>query len=122
MDLVERDDGLRAWVEPLGLTRDLRQWCRVHAVLPQLGPPRRVWNWFHSAAGGGGYEYFRGVYHKYLARGPHRPALHELARRAAGSGQVHLTLLHQGDDPAHNTATALYEFLSELGSHCPPGA
>ena len=27
------------------------------------------------------------------------------------------TLLHQGEDPEHNTATALYEYLTELSAH-----
>jgi hypothetical protein len=27
---------------------------------------------------------------------------------------------YQGDDPGHNTATALHEFLSELEAWCPP--
>jgi hypothetical protein len=30
-----------------------------------------------------------------------------------------VTLLHQGDDCEHNTATALHEFLSELEAYCP---
>ena len=30
------------------------------------------------------------------------------------------TLVHQGEDPEHNTGTALYEFLSELGSYIKP--
>ena len=31
-----------------------------------------------------------------------------------------LTLLHQGDDPNRNSATALYEFLTELQAYCKP--
>ncbi len=31
-----------------------------------------------------------------------------------------IALLHQSDDPAHNSATALYEFLSELEAYCEP--
>ena len=121
MDAVEPDDGLRIWVEPLDLARDLRQWCRVHAVLPRLGPPRKLWDWFeqHTADGGaaGAYDYFRGIYHDHLADGPFRNVLQGLAARARRSN---LTLLHQGEDPAHNTATALYEFVTELQSYCAP--
>jgi hypothetical protein len=31
------------------------------------------------------------------------------------------TLLHQGDDPEHNSATALQEFLHELEAWIQPG-
>jgi uncharacterized protein YeaO (DUF488 family) len=31
-----------------------------------------------------------------------------------------ITLLHQGDDASHNTATALYEYLSELEAYLQP--
>ena len=30
------------------------------------------------------------------------------------------TLVHQSDDPQHNTAVALFEFLTELEAWCPP--
>lgn len=121
LDGVEPDDGLRIWVEPLGLTRDLRQWCRVHAVLPRLGPPRALWEWFEAQAAASGaaeaYDYFRGAYHGHLSNGPFRNVLENLARRSVRSN---FTLLHQGDDAAHNTATALHEFVTELQSYCPP--
>ena len=117
MDEVEPDDGYRIWVEPFGLTRDLRTWCQVHAVVTQFAPPRSLWAWFEAHHDPDAYEYFRGVYHEYLASGPCREVLKELAQGAMRSG---ITLLHQDDDPEHNTATALYEFLTELQSYCPP--
>ena len=117
MDGVEPDDGQRLWVEPVGLTRDLRLWCQVHAVLKQFGPPRSLWAWFEERHDADAYDYFRGAYHDSLASGPYRQVLQELAWHAMRTG---ITLLHQGDDPEHNTATALYEFLSELQSYCPP--
>lgn len=117
LDEVEPDDGQRLWVEPVGLTRDLRVWCQVHAVLPQFGPPPRLWSWFEAQRDAEAYEYFRGEYHEHLSNGPYRQALQKLAWHAIRMG---VTLLHQGDDPEHNTATALYEFLSELQSYCPP--
>ena len=43
MDAVEAEDGRRIWVEPLGLTRDVCQWCEIHQALPQMGPPRELW-------------------------------------------------------------------------------
>jgi len=109
MDEVESDDGKRMWVEPIGLTRDLRQMCKVEYVLPHLGPPVELWIWFgdHPA----GYEFFRSGYHNYLARSPYKPALQTLAQVTQNEN---LTLVHQGDDPSHNTAVALQEFISEL--------
>ena len=38
-------------------------------------------------------------------------------RRRSGGINENFTLIHQGDDAAHNTATALYEYLSELSAH-----
>jgi uncharacterized protein YeaO (DUF488 family) len=116
MESVEYDDGKRLWIEPIGLTRDLCQWCSVSRVLPHLGPPREVWEWYEAHPDG--YEYFRGVYHEALARGPHRQSLQELS---CISQNENITLLHQSDDPQHNTATALFEYLVDLRSYCPPG-
>ena len=52
----------------------------------------------------------------YLARGPYRDALQQLA--CIGRKET-FTFLHQGEDPQRNTATALYEFLTELEAYCP---
>ena len=57
LDDVEPDDGQRIWVEPIALTRDLREWCKVSHVLPHLGPPRELSKWFDEHPDG--YEYFR---------------------------------------------------------------
>ena len=115
LDKVEGDDGQRIWVEPISLTHDLREWCKVDHVLCHLGPPKDVWEWFEEHPEG--YEYFRARYHESLQRGPYRAALQQLA--CAGMRE-NFTLVFQGDDPAHNSATALYEFLSELEAYCPP--
>ena len=115
MDRVEAGDGTRIWVEPMGLTRDLRSLCCVDCVFPHLGPPRELWEWFENHPLG--YDYFRGHYHEYLAHSSFRPALQQFAAAAITDN---FTLLHQGADPEHNTAMALYEFLSELTAHCPP--
>jgi uncharacterized protein YeaO (DUF488 family) len=114
-DAVENDDGARLWIEAIGLTIDLRQWCKVDHLLCHIGPPHHLAEWFEQHPDG--YAYFRACYHEALSRGRYRKALQDLA--CAGQRQ-NFTLLHQGDDPAHNTATALYEFLSELASYCPP--
>ena len=113
-DAVETDDGLRMWVEPTGLTKDLREWCRVDHVMPHLGPPRDVWQWY--AEHPDGYEVFRGQYHECLSRSPYRPALQKLACAAI---RETFTLVHAADDGEHNCATALRDFISELEAYCP---
>ena len=112
MDAREDDDGDRLWVEPIGLTKDLIDWCAVDHLLPHLGPPRELWNWFDEHPDG--YEYFRGRYHEHLTKGGLRKALWQLAK--AGLNE-NFTLLHQGELADQNTATALYEYLSELSAH-----
>jgi uncharacterized protein YeaO (DUF488 family) len=115
LDTVAPDDGQRLWVEPIGVTADLREWCSVNHVLTDIGPPMTLWRWFQDHPDG--YEYFRAKYHEHLARGRRRQAL---ARLAAVALHEDFTLLHQSDDPKHNSATALYEFLTELQAYTPP--
>lgn len=117
LDPVEKNDGRRVWIEPFGLVNDLRQWCSVNELLPHLAPPRELWEWFEQHPDG--YEFFRGRYHEWLSSSPHRQAMLQLVKR---SRRETITFLHQGDDPAHNTATALHEFLGELEAYCPPEA
>lgn len=114
LDASEDNDGLRMWVEPIGLVKDLQEWCHVDHIMPHLGPPRDVWEWFEAHPDG--YEAFRGQYHDSLAHSHYRPALQRLA--CAGIRE-NFTLLHGGDDPEHNCATALREFISELEAYCP---
>jgi len=109
LQAVEQDDGQRLWVEPFGLTRDLQEWCKVEHVLPHLGPPRALRDWFEEHPDG--YDYFRARYHGNLANSKYKPALRQLAQ--AGLRET-FTLLHQSDDAEHNSATALQEFLNEL--------
>jgi uncharacterized protein YeaO (DUF488 family) len=115
LDPVEPDDGLRLWVESIGLTQDLREWCKVDQMLPHFGPPKELWNWYDAHPQG--YEYFRGRYHEALSKGPHLKAMLDLVANARHSD---FTLIHQGDTPESNTAMALYEFLSELEAYVPP--
>lgn len=115
MDPASAEDGKRLWVEPVGLTRDLVEWCNVDILLMHLGPPKKLWNWFESHPDG--YEAFRGEYHEYLSKCKYKPALQQLA---CAMSREDFTLLHQGGDPEHNTATALYEFLCELSAYCEP--
>jgi uncharacterized protein YeaO (DUF488 family) len=115
MDPPEKDDGKRIWVEPIGLTSDLREWCSVEHILCHVAPPRQLWEWFdeHPQA----YEFFRAQYHMWLNKSPYKPALQQLACAAL---RQNITLLHQGDNAKENSAVALYEFLSELEAYCPP--
>jgi uncharacterized protein YeaO (DUF488 family) len=109
MDAIEPADGQRIWVEPFPLTRDLRAWCHVDHMLPQIGPPRPLWLWFQEHPNC--YEELRGVYHEYLSTG----RLNELlAKLAAAAARFDITLLHQGDDRSQNTATVLYEYLADF--------
>jgi uncharacterized protein YeaO (DUF488 family) len=116
MDEVEHDDGQRLWVEPIGLTRDMREWCSVHEVLPQFGPPIALWRLLETRPEEA-YDYFRGRYHEHLAAGQLKPALQALAQ--AGMHE-NFTLLHQSLDREHNTATALRDFISELEAYIKP--
>jgi uncharacterized protein YeaO (DUF488 family) len=115
MEARESDDGVRIWVEPIGLTADLREWCGVEEILSHVGPTRELWEWFE--ANPQGYEYFRGKYHEQLSVSPYRPALQAMA---AAASRENLTLLHTGDNPNQNTAVALHEYLTELQAYCQP--
>jgi uncharacterized protein YeaO (DUF488 family) len=115
MDQIEADDGSRIWVEPIGLTRDLTGWCEVDHTLCHVAPPRDLWEWFADHPDG--YGYFRERYHDWLSNSPYLPSLKELAWAAT---RENITLLHQSEDNEHNSAMALYEFLSELEAYCPP--
>lgn len=114
LEAAEPDDGQRIWAEPLGLTRDLREWCHVDLMMSHLGPPRELWDWFNEHPDG--YDFFRGRYHENLKQSSYGDTLYNLACTAV---REDITLLYDGEDPEHNTATALYEFISELEAYCP---
>ena len=114
LDAVEVGDGQRMWVESIGLTKDLREWCKVDHVLTHLGPPKPVWQVLESHPDA--YDFFRARYHEFLAKSQYKPALQALA--TAGLRE-NFTLLHQSDDAEHNSATALRDFLSELEAYSP---
>ena len=111
-DAIETDDGLRLWVEPVGLTKDLREWCVVHHSAPALAPEGKLAAWFDRHPDG--YDFFRGRYHESLKSSVHLPTLRELA--ALGQRET-ITLLHQGSSANENSAAALHEFLSELQAY-----
>ena len=113
-DPVEKVDGRRIWVESVGLCKDLTEWCGVTDKLCKVAPPAPLREWFEEHPDG--YDYFRGRYHEWLAASPFKQALQQLACAARNHN---ITLLHQGDDPEHNSARALQEFLVELEAYCP---
>jgi uncharacterized protein YeaO (DUF488 family) len=115
LEAVEECDGQRLWVEPIGLTRDLREWCRVDHVLPHLGPPMKAWKVLEDHPDA--YEFFRAQYHEQLKKSPYRAALQSLA---CASRQETFTLIHQSEDDEHNSAMALYEYLTDLEAYCRP--
>ncbi len=115
LDEVEQDDGERLWVEPIGLCKDLREWCKVDHVLPHLGPPINAWKVLEDHPDA--YDFFRTRYHDALRRSQYRAALQSLA---IASRHEDFTLLHQSDDGEHNSATALQEYLMELESFAKP--
>ena len=115
LEAVEENDGQRLWVEPIGLTKDLREWCRVDHVLPHLGPPMSAWKVLEDHPDA--YDFFRAKYHEQLKRSQYKAALQSLA---VASRQETFTLVHASEDAEHNSAMALYEFLSELESYIKP--
>jgi uncharacterized protein YeaO (DUF488 family) len=115
LEAVEACDGQRLWVEPIGLTKDLREWCKVDHVLPHLGPPMNAWKVLEEHPDA--YEFFRSQYHEQLKKSPYRAALQSLA---CASRSETFTLVHQSDDAEHNSAIALYEYLSDLEAYCRP--
>lgn len=108
-DAVEPDDGVRLFLEPSGLTRDLREWCVVHHVLGNVAPPGRLAEYLEPAPADR-YDAFRGQYHEWLSESQFLPALDELAR---ATRDENYTLLHTGEDPEHNVAGAFADFLAE---------
>jgi uncharacterized protein YeaO (DUF488 family) len=115
LDAAEKMDGQRMWVEPIGLTKDLREWCKVDHVLTHLGPPKEVWKVLEEHPDA--YDYFRARYHESLSASQYKPALQALA--SAGLRED-FTLLHQSDDPERNSATALRDFITELEAYSKP--
>ncbi|MFT3786785.1 MAG: DUF488 family protein [Tepidisphaeraceae bacterium] len=107
-DAAEHDDGGRLWVESVGLTKDLVEWCSVDHLLCNAAPPRKLANWYEKHPES--YDQFRSQYHDFLEGSPYLAALEELATSAISEN---FTLLHAGDDREANTATALAEFLVE---------
>jgi uncharacterized protein YeaO (DUF488 family) len=113
-DRIEPTDGIRVWVEPIGLARNLGEWCKVDFLLPEIAPPAALWEWFeeHPAH----YAIFRQRYHEYLDD----PMLAPLLDQLVYSGrECNVTLLHQDDDPVRNTACALHELLGARSGSFP---
>jgi uncharacterized protein YeaO (DUF488 family) len=113
MDSIEPTDGSRIWVEPIGLTKDLIEWCQVTHTLCHAAPPQKLCDWLDLHPDG--YDFFQAEYHDLLNKSHSRPALQKLACVAR---HEEITLLHQSSNPQQNSATALREFLIELEAYC----
>ncbi len=112
-DKPEPGDGIRLWVGPVNLTKDLAAWCKVDRWLQEGSPSLDLAEWFDEHPDG--WEYFRGKHHESLARNCFRPLLRRLSRTAIDET---ITLLHAEMDAARNAAVSLYEYLVELQAHC----
>lgn len=113
-DKVEPQDGLRYWVGPGGLTRDMIEWCSVDRWLKEGSPSERLAQWFDDNPRG--WEYFRAKHHEELNQSGALRDLRILSHRGMGEN---ITLLHADSDPEHNVAVSLYEFLVELQAYAP---
>ena len=113
MDPLEEDDGLRIWVEPIGLTRDLQEWCYIDNLLMPLTASQRTI--FAATRDTEAFDYYVARFHQDLRNSPHAATLKSLA---AASRNENFTLIHASDDPSQNCAMALFEFLAELASEC----
>jgi DNA-3-methyladenine glycosylase len=110
-DSVEPDDGERIWIEPIGLTLDLREWCRVDHLMSNLGPSMELFDWF--AAHPSGYDYVEDQYERQLQGGEYEVALRGLASAAR---YRNYTLIHQGFNRDENSAAVLRAYLSALST------
>jgi uncharacterized protein YeaO (DUF488 family) len=108
-DTAEKDDGARLWCESENLTKDLQEWCEVDHVLCNAAPSAKLLHWFEQHSDG--YDYFRAKYHGQLSESKYLSSLEQLAHSAKNEN---FTLLHTGDNPSENAASALAEFLMEL--------
>ena len=111
-DTPEPNDGLRLWVGPVGLTRDLTEWCRVNRWLREGSPSPELAQWFDEHPDG--WEYFRAMHHEALGSGPSTRILHALSRQGINEP---ITLLHAETNPAENAAVSLYEYLVQLQAY-----
>jgi uncharacterized protein YeaO (DUF488 family) len=115
MDPIEPTDGNRIWVEPIGVTKDLIEWCQITHTLCNIAPPQVLCDWLELHPDG--YDYFQAQYHELLNKSHFKPGLEHLACEAR---REEITLLHQSSNPRQNSATALYEFLIDLEAYCSP--
>jgi uncharacterized protein YeaO (DUF488 family) len=114
MDPVSAAEGPRVWVEPVGLTRDLREWCRVEVLATELAPPAMLWEWYDASPGARRYELFRAAYRTWLLSRVHPDNLLALAGLTTKGRPI--TLLHQCADGSRNTASALRDVIEEVAN------
>jgi uncharacterized protein YeaO (DUF488 family) len=113
-DPVDKGDGERIWIEPVGLTRDFVEWFNIAHVMSNLGPSKEIAEWFeqHPAC----FDFFEDQYLTELQSSQYITSLRGLA--VASLSQT-FTLIYQGDKPNENSAIVLSNFLAELAAHVP---
>ena len=109
LDPIEADDGERLWIEPIGLTRDLREMCAIDRLLSHFGPSRQLADDFDAHPHR--YDFFLAEYQQQLSQGAYVSALKELARIGRWRN---ITLIHHSPNPDENSASALRDFLQRL--------
>jgi uncharacterized protein YeaO (DUF488 family) len=105
------EDGERIWIEPIGLTRDLIEWCQIAHVMTNLAPSKETAAWFQEHPAG--FDFFEAEYLEELCSSPSIISMRGLA---AASTTKSFTLVHHGDHPVENSATVLATFLLDLAA------
>ena len=113
LDTIEPEDGQRIWVEPIGLTHELKDWCQVSSILSHLGPPRAIWDWFSEHPDG--YDFSRIRYH---ALGTDLTGSRFSSLPATPSGRT-TRCSTRAMIPSTRPRSAAIEFLAELEAYCP---
>jgi uncharacterized protein YeaO (DUF488 family) len=113
-DSVDTQDGERIWIEPIGLTRDFVEWCKITHVMSSLGPSKEMVEWLdqHPSC----FDFFEAQYLAELNSSKYMTSLRGLA---VASRTQTFTLIHQGEKPNENSAVVLRNFLAELSARVP---
>ena len=110
-DVPQAQDGERIWIDSIGLTRDLIEWCQIAHVMTNLGPSKETAAWFEEHPAG--FDFFEAEYLEELRSSPSIISMRGLA---AASTNKSFTLVHHGHHPVENSATVLGTFLLDLAA------
>jgi uncharacterized protein YeaO (DUF488 family) len=111
-DPVEAQDGERIWIEPGGLTHDLKDICQITHIMSTLGPSAELAAVFEQHPNC--FDFFEDQYLEEL-----RSSAYLTSMRGLAAASVHqtFTLIYLGDNSKENCAVVLHRFLSELLQH-----